>query len=329
MEYCNLPNIEQKVSRVGLGTWAIGGSMWGGSDEKSSIATIHSALDKGINLIDTAPAYGFGVSEEVVGKALKQYGKRDEIIIATKQGLTWKGKESVFCDGRKQAVAREIEESLKRLQVDYIDLYQVHWPDLLTPIEETAEALSDLLKQGKIRAIGVCNYSIGQIEAFRKKAPLHTLQAPYNLFERQIEDQQLAYSKKNQIAVLGYCSLCRGLLTPTIKKRKEELKGDDLRKSDPKFLEPHFSEYLTCLLRLTNFAKQRNKTTISLAIRWALDKGISVALWGARKPEQLKEIDSIWGWKISDDEMQEIDELIEETVLHPAPFAIGAPPKRT
>ena len=179
--------------------------MWGGTDEKNAIATILHALDKGINLIDTSPVYGFGVSEEIVGKALKQYGKRERVIIATKVGLNWKDGQ-IFRDSRKERIIKEIEDSLKRLQVDYIDLYQVHWPDPKTPIEETAEALSQLINQGKIRAAGVSNYSIDEMETFQKSALL-SAQPPFNLFERGVEETVLAYCKKKGIATLGYGSL--------------------------------------------------------------------------------------------------------------------------
>lgn len=328
MEYTYLPNIKQKVSQVGLGTWAIGGWMWGGTDEKVSIAAIHQALDKGINLIDTAPVYGFGVSEEIVGKALKAYGKRDQIVLTTKVGLSWTGPETVFRDSRKETIAKEIEASLKRLQTDYIDLYLVHWPDTLTPFEETAAALKKLLDQGKIRAIGVCNFSQQQMEAFQKGGPLHVLESPFNLFEREMENKELAYCLQKKIGVLGYGSLCRGLLTSMV-RAQSHFKGDDLRKGDPKFQEPHFSEYLACVSRLEQFAKKKyNRSSLSLAVRWSIDKGISVALWGVRKPEQLKEIDSIWGWKLSSQDLKEIDQILDETLKNPVETALMGPPVR-
>lgn len=192
MEFTSIININTKISRIGLGTWAIGGWMWGGTEETDAIATIHRALDLGINLIDTAPVYGFGVSEEIVGKALKLYGKRDRLIIATKAGLSWKN-QKVYRDARKETLIKEIEASLKRLQVEFIDVYQLHWPDPLTPISETAEALNQLLKEGKIRAIGVSNFSIEQMDQFQQYSPLHSLQSPFNLFERKIEKNELAY----------------------------------------------------------------------------------------------------------------------------------------
>ncbi|MGA8549997.1 MAG: aldo/keto reductase, partial [Stellaceae bacterium] len=172
------------VSRVGLGTWAIGGWMWGGTDDAQSIKTIHAAVDRGINLIDTAPAYGFGRSEEIVGRAIAEGGLRSQVVIATKVGLEWKdGK--VFRNASRERIQREIEDSLRRLRTDYIDIYQVHWPDPLVPIEETAAAMQTLYDQGKVRAIGVSNFSVEEIERFRRVAELHAVQPPYNLFERE------------------------------------------------------------------------------------------------------------------------------------------------
>jgi len=183
------------VSRVGLGTWAIGGWMWGGTDEKESVRTIHAAVDRVITLIDTAPAYGFGRSEEIVGRAIADHDLRSRVVIATKTGLEWKdGK--VFRNASRERILREADDSLRRLRTDYIDIYQVHWPDPLVPIEETAEAMQSLFDQGKIRAIGVSNFSVAQIERFRRVAQLHVMQPPYNLFEREIESELLPYCRQ-------------------------------------------------------------------------------------------------------------------------------------
>src|SRR5246500_1158600 len=183
-----------KTSRIGLGTWAIGGWMWGGTDEAQSIATIRSAIERGVTLIDTAPVYGFGRSEEIVGKALADRSLRDKVTIATKVGLAWKDG-AIYRDSRPARIRKEIEESLRRLRTDVIDLYQVHWPDLEAPIEETARTLEELRRQGKIRAIGVSNYSPAQMDAFRTTANLDTVQPPYNLFEREIDADVLPYAK--------------------------------------------------------------------------------------------------------------------------------------
>ncbi|HSX03675.1 MAG TPA: aldo/keto reductase [Rhabdochlamydiaceae bacterium] len=329
MEFTHIPRLKEKVSRIGLGTWAIGGWMWGGSDENDSINTILHALDSGINLIDTAPAYGFGVSEKIVGKAVKESGKRGQILIATKFGLSWKDPQHVFRDARKTTVLKEVEASLKRLQTDYIDLYQLHWPDPLTPIGETAEALLKLLFDGKIRSIGLSNCSVEQLETFRKIAPLHSIQAPFNLFEREIENEQLAYALKHKLTVLGYSSLCRGLLSGKMSKNRK-LKADDFRKTmDPKFAEPRFSQYLKCTKRLEEWAKDKyDKPLIALAIRWVLDKKINIALWGARKPEQLRGLESIFGWHLRESDFEEIDQIIKETVLMPIGPEFMSPPIR-
>src|SRR5437870_915595 len=199
MEYTVISGTEMNVSRIAQGTWAIGGWMWGGTDERESIRTIHTALDKGINLIDTAPAYGFGRSEEIVGKAVAEYGHRDKVILATKVGLEWQDG-TVVRNATRARLLREIEDSLRRLQTSYIDLYQVHWPDPLVPVEETAGLMALLYQQGKIRAIGVSNYSPQEIERFRVVAPLHTVQPPYNLFERAIEREVLSYARRHHIS---------------------------------------------------------------------------------------------------------------------------------
>src|SRR5258708_3938831 len=203
MEFANIADTGLTVSRVGLGTWAIGGWMWGGTDEKESIATIHAAVERGVNLIDTAPAYGFGRSEEIVGRAIADSPLRSRVVIATKVGLEWKdGK--VFRNASRDRVLREVTDSLRRLRTDYIDTYQVHWPDPLVPIEETAETMQELLDQGKIRAIGVSNFSVAQIERFRRVAKLHVVQPPYNLFEREIETELMPHCRQSGLATLTY-----------------------------------------------------------------------------------------------------------------------------
>ena len=186
MEFIKIKGTDIETSRIGLGAWAIGGWLWGGSEERESIDTIHEALDSGINLIDTAAIYGFGRSEEIVGKALEEYGGRDKIVIATKCGLDWtSGK--VFRNSERDRIRKEVEDSLERLRTDYIDIYQVHWPDYETSFEEPALAMKELFDEGKIRAIGVSNYNIEQLDIFRSISPLHTSQPPYNIFERDID----------------------------------------------------------------------------------------------------------------------------------------------
>ena len=210
LDYIEIQGTHIISSRIALGTWAMGGWMWGGSEDKESIRTIDAALDHGINLIDTAPIYGYGRSEEIVGEALRQGGRRDSVTLATKVGLDWtNGK--VERNSTRQLILHEFEDSLRRLQTDYIDIYQVHWPDPLVPIEETAATLRELYEQGRIRAIGVSNYSPAEMARFSAVAPLHTIQPPYNLFEREIEDEILPFAVGRRITTLTYGALCRGL----------------------------------------------------------------------------------------------------------------------
>ena len=328
MEFVDIAGTSIRASRIALGTWAIGGWMWGGSDEREAIKTIHAALDRGINLIDTAPVYGFGHSEEIVGKALAMDGRRARALIATKAGLNWKDGKP-FRDARKMRIVGEVENSLRRLRTDVIDLYQVHWPDLKTPIAEIAEAMSALHKAGKIRAIGVSNFSPSQMDQFRKVAPLHTAQPPYNLFERGIDQDVLPYCRDRDIAVLAYGSLCRGLLSGRM-SQSSQFTGDDLRKSDPKFQAPRFGQYLTAVERLDRIAKQRfGRRVIHLAVRWVLDRNkMNIALWGARRADQLSPIGDVLGWHLESDVMQEIDHILSETITSPVGPEFMAPPHR-
>src|SRR6202045_4228887 len=239
LELTEIPGTSLKVSPVAIGTWAIGGGVWGGTDEAESIATIRTAFEHGINIVDTAPVYGFGRSEEIVGKAIAEGRLRADVLIATKAGLQWNAGK-VSRNASRARIIQEVEDSLRRLRTDYIDIYQVHWPDPLVTIKETAEAMYTLFEQGKIRAIGVSNFSVLQMERFRRVAPLHVLQPPYNLFERGIEADLLPYCRKNNIAMLGYGALCRGLLSGRM-KADTVFDGDDLRLTDPKFREPRFA----------------------------------------------------------------------------------------
>jgi aryl-alcohol dehydrogenase-like predicted oxidoreductase len=314
-----------KTSRIGLGTWAIGGWMWGGSSEAQSIATIRSAVERGVTLIDTAPVYGFGHSEEIVGKALAEGGLRDKVQIATKVGLAWKDG-AVYRDSRAVRIRKEIEDSLRRLRTDVIDIYQVHWPDLETPIAETARTLEALRREGKIRAIGVSNYSPAQMDAFRAVAKLDAVQPPYNLFEREIEADVLPYAKETGLTVLSYGALCRGLLSGRM-TAETTFDGDDLRKVDPKFRGKRFRQYLAAVDDLKALARERfGKSVLALAVRWVLDQGPTIALWGARNPHQMDGIDEIDGWHIDAATKAEIDAILALCIVSPVSPEFMAPP---
>jgi aryl-alcohol dehydrogenase-like predicted oxidoreductase len=223
---------------------------------------------------------------------------------------------------------QEVEDSLRRLRTDYIDIYQIHWPDPLVAMEETAEVMRTLFSQGKIRSIGVSNFSVEQMEQFRQVAPLHVAQLPYNLFERGIEADPLPYCIENNIAVLGYGALCRGLLSGRM-QADTAFAGDDLRRSDPKFVAPRFAQYLAAVQKLDQLAQQRfGKRVIHLAIRWMLDQGITTALWGARHPDQLKPVDEVVGWRVDDFAKAEINRILRETISLPVGPEFMAPPAR-
>lgn len=325
IETIRIPGIDKAVSRIALGTWSMGGRMWGGADNDVSVRTIRHALASGINLIDTAPVYGLGLSEELIGRALR--GVRHDAVIATKAGLQWD-------DGttRRNATAKrirkEIEDSLVRLETDYIDLYQIHWPDPLVAQEETAMALETLRAEGKILSVGVSNYSPAQMDDFRQYTALASVQPPYNLFERAIDSDILPYAKQHSLVVLAYGSLCRGLLTGSM-HAATRFEGDDVRKLDPKFKAPRFEQYLAAVAALEVYAREcHGKSVLALALRWVLDQGPTIALWGARKPEQLKGFEEAFGWRLSAEDLHHIDRIVASTIKDPVGPEFMAPAKR-
>jgi aryl-alcohol dehydrogenase-like predicted oxidoreductase len=328
MEYIAIKDTNLRASRVALGTWAIGGWMWGGTDETESIRTIHAALDQGINLIDTAPVYGFGVSEEIVGKAIELRGYREKVLIATKVGLEWH-EGSVSRNSSRGRIRQEVHDSLRRLRTDYIDIYEVHWPDLSVPIEETARTMQELYKEGLIRAVGVSNYSAEQMEQFVSASELHVVQSPYNLFEREIDRDVLPYVREKKLSALAYGPLCRGLLTGKM-RADTQFTGDDLRKSDPKFQPPRFTQYLEAARQLEDRAqKNYGKHVMDLAVRWVLDTpGITSALWGARRPAELEAVAGALDWKLDADTRATIDQILRQTIADPIGPEFMAPPSR-
>jgi aryl-alcohol dehydrogenase-like predicted oxidoreductase len=328
MEKTHVSGTSLEVSRVALGTWAIGGWMWGGTDDARSVATIREALEHGVNIIDTAPVYGFGHSEEIVGKALAEGKLRSRAVIASKVGLEWRDG-GVFRNSTRDRILREIDDSLRRLRTDVIDIYQVHWPDPKVPIEETAETMHVLLREGKIRAIGCSNFSVAEMDRFRQVAPLHVVQPPYNMFERAIEADILPYCLDHGITTLGYGALCRGLLSGRM-RADTTFDGDDLRRNDPKFQSPRFGQYLDAVEQLERLAAHRyGKRVIHLAVRWMLDQGIDVALWGARRPDQLRPVDEIGGWRVDDAGRAAIERILHDAITDPVGPEFMAPPARS
>ncbi|MBX5465568.1 MAG: aldo/keto reductase [Clostridia bacterium] len=327
VERIRIPGLDREISRIGLGTWAMGGWMWGGSDEADAVASVERAFEMGINLVDTAPVYGFGRAEEIVGHALRRIGHRQELVIATKVGLEWNARGEIRRNSRPERIRQEVEESLRRLGVDVIDLYQVHWPDPSTPVESTAETLLRLREEGKIRAIGVSNYSVAQMERWRQAAPLHTAQPPYNLFEREAEREILPYCREHGVATLTYGVLARGLLTGKFTAGTTFPEGD-LRRQDPKFQGERFRHYLEAVDRLRPLAERHGRSLAQLAARWALQQpGVQVSLWGVRRPAQVEEVAGVWGWSLDAGELAEIERILAESIPEPVGPEFMAPPE--
>jgi aryl-alcohol dehydrogenase-like predicted oxidoreductase len=242
-------------------------------------------------------------------------------------GLAWRDG-VIYRDSRPARIRLEVEASLRRLRTDVIDVYQVHWPDLETPFAETARTLDDLRREGKIRAIGVSNFSPAQMDAFRAAASLDVVQPPYNLFEREIEADVLPYAQRTALTVLSYGALCRGLLSGRI-HATTKFDGDDLRKVDPKFQGARFGQYLSAVESLERLARERYaKSVLALAVRWVLDQGPTIALWGARRPDQLDPLNEIDGWHIDEPTRREIDAILARTIIDPVSPAFMAPPAK-
>jgi aryl-alcohol dehydrogenase-like predicted oxidoreductase len=317
------------ASRIGLDTGPIGRWAWGGNtaDLVRSMSTIRSAIERGITLIDTAPVYGFGLAERMVGTVLSD-GLRARAIIATQTGLEWRdGK--VRRNSSPAHVRREAEQSLRRLRTDHIDLYIVRWSDPLTPIHETAKTLARLLQEGKIRAIGVSNYSPAQMDEFRQAAPIHALQAAYNLFEHEAEGSVVSYAKRHNIAVLCHDTLSRALLTGPI-PATARLQGNGLRRHDPTFHEAGLSEVASAASALDRHARAcYGVPLIALAARWVLDQENTVALWSAQRPEQLDPLKTAMGWRLDDMMKRRIETIVRHTVKDPTGPRFMPPPSRS
>ena len=323
MQKRQLGGTDLNLTTVGLGTWAMGGPWqfgWGPQDDDEALAAIRTALDKGINWIDTAPVYGLGHSEELVGEVLKQTGQKP--LIATKCGLLWnKRKEKVNCLKRK-SIRKECHQSLKRLGVDVIDLYQMHWPEPDEDIEQAWEEMARLADEGKVRYLGVSNFNIEQIERIRRIHTVACLQPPYSMLHREAEDALLDYCAQLNIGVIAYSPMQRGLLTG--KFTHERLAGlalDDHRRRNPDFQEPRFSAALELVEHLKKIAARNRKTCAQLAISWVLRRReVTAAIVGARRPEQITETIRASGWKLGPKDIGEIERLLakfQEKVTKP------------
>ncbi len=317
-----------KASVVGLGTWAIGGWMWGGADDEKSIQAIQSALDNGINFIDTAPVYGFGHSEKVVGKAVS--GKRDTLVLATKCGLVWHtdSGEPFFTSNEKaidesgechvnkylapESIRYEVEQSLKRLNTDYIDLYQTHWQDATTPVADTMEELLKLKDEGKIRAIGCSNATPDQMQEYRAVGQLDSDQELYSMLDRKQEKKNLPYVAKHKISFLAYSPLSKGLLTGKIGPDRVFEEGD-LRNKDSRFSVENRAAVKAMLDEFQPIAEQHELTMVQLITAWTLSqRGCSHALLGARTPQQAIENAGAGNVELTEDDLNSMQQIIDK-----------------
>ncbi len=328
MAYRQLGNSDVKVSVIALGTWAMGGLMWGETDEDQAIAAIRHAVDLGVTTIDTAPIYGTGLSEELVGRATRQV--RHKVQILTKCGLQWDSDEGTFhfetpqTNGRplrvyrnasKKRVLQECDESLRRLKTDYIDLYQLHWPDPKTPLEATCEALGQLLLDQKIRAVGVSNLNPKQMATVRGILPLASDQPPYSLVNRKIEQDVVPWCLKHGVGILAYSPLQRGLLTGKI-GMDHQFSENDHRSKEFFFKPGNRRQVLDLLEKIKPIAERHSATLAQLAIHWTIRQpGVCTALVGARNPAQAEENAHAAALRVSDAEIAEMTRLTDELKL--------------
>ena len=315
MQKRKLGKTDLELTTVGLGTWAMGGPWqfgWGPQDDDEAVAAIIAAMEEGINWIDTAPAYGLGHSEELIAKALMQ--SRYKPIIATKCGILWNDKKEKITCLKKESIRQECINSLKRLQIEVIDLYQMHWPDPDDDVEEAWEEMLKLRDEGKVRYLGVSNFNVEQLERVRKMGQVASLQPPYSMLHRDVEDELLDYCASNKIGVVAYSPMQRGLLTGKFShERLASLAPDDHRLRSPEFQEPRLSITLELVEQLKKIAKRNNKPCAQLAINWVLRRPeVTAAIVGARKPQQIRETAPASNWNLSKDDIEEIEKLLDE-----------------
>ena len=282
------------LTPIGLGTWAMGGGDWkfgwGDQDDAASIASVHQALDAGVNWIDTAAIYGHGHAERVVGKAIQD--RRDDVLIATKCGRVWEGESREIGKSlRRESVHREVDVSLQRLGIDCIDLYQIHWPEPDEEIEEGWGAVAELVEAGKIRYAGVSNFNMEQLKRIQPIHPVTSLQPPYSMLRREVEEEVLSYCRENQIGIVAYSPMQAGLLTGRFsKERVQNLPANDWRKANPFFTSPQLEANLSIIEQLRPVAAQMEITLPQLALAWVLRRSeMTAAIAGARRPEQILE----------------------------------------
>lgn len=309
-----------EVTRIAFGTWQLGGD-WGSFEERDAIEAIQHARRLGINFFDTAQAYGFGASERLLGRALRDElrSSRDELVIGTKGGLRMDESEGLVRDASPEWLRSGVDSSLETLGIERIDLYQIHWPDPKTPFAETAGALGELVEAGKIAHVGVSNFDAAQIEEFSKTLPVETAQPSYHLFRRDIEEELLPYCAENDIGVLVYGPLAHGLLTGVITE-DTEFGDDDWRSKSDLFEAEKRRRNLEVVRRLGEVAERRGCTLSQLAIAWALaNEAVRVAIVGTRNHRHIEEALGAADIELTGDELAEIDRIMEDAVAARGP----------
>ncbi len=319
MRYTLFGQTDLNVSTVCFGTWQAGGS-WGAVEEDDLKRAIRQARELGINFFDTAQAYGFGASEKLLGEALEPEikNRREEVVIATKGGLRMENGQ-MRRDSSPDWLRQGVEDSLRFLGTDYIDIYQVHWPDPNVPFAETAGALEEMVEEGKIRYVGVSNYDVAQMAEFEQTRRIDSLQPPYHLFRREIEDEILPYCEEHGIGVLVYGPLAHGLLSGKMTP-ETRIPDDDWRASSPMFQGENFKKNLEKVEELKRFAAERGHTVAQLAVAWTLaNPAVDVAIVGARRPDQIEGTAPAAEFDLSEDDLREIEDIMRDAV------AVGGP----
>jgi aryl-alcohol dehydrogenase-like predicted oxidoreductase len=305
-----LGNTDLQITPLGVGAWAMGGGGWqfgwGPQDDADSIAAIHAALDRGINWIDTAAVYGLGHSETVVARALKGRSKRPYVF--TKCGLVWNEQREISRTLKRESIRRECEQSLKRLEVDAIDLYQIHWPDPDSEVEEGWSTLAELRKEGKVRWIGVSNFNVSQLARAQDIAPVASLQPPYSILSPQVEPEQLPYCGKNHIGVIVYSPMKSGMLTGSMtRERIAQMPDDDFRKRTLNFQEPLLTKNLALVERLRAIGSRHGRTPGEVALAWTLRRSeVTGAIVGMRSAKQVDGVIGAMEFRLSDAEIAEV-----------------------
>jgi len=309
-------NTDMHITPIGFGTWALGGGGWafgwGPQDDEQSIAAIHRALDLGINWIDTAAVYGLGHSEEIVARALKDRSERPYVF--TKCSRVWDENGEIRSSLKAQSIRRECEDSLRRLQVDVIDLYQVHWPMPESELEEGWEAMAQLKDEGKVRYIGACNFNVEQMRRAMRIAPISTLQRHYSLVKPEVEKEILPFCEEQDIGVIVYSPMMSGLLSGSMtRERIAKLPDDDWRKRDPEFQEPRLSRNLALVEQLQEIGYMHSRSPGEVAIAWTLhNPAVTAAIVGARRPEQVDSIIGAAEFRLTEAEFDQIEEFRKE-----------------